>query len=1165
MRPISRSTMSDVYLWETYDKLGREALDRGDLDQANEAFRSAIATAEELQTHDRLVLSLRNLAATMQDMNQMADAHELLVRTLEVAQQQLGKEHSQTVETLRDLSQLSQQLGYLDKADEALKLVLEQDIKSQSADRIGSTLLSLARLAQSRNEPAIAAAYLQRVVKLNRQKHGDNHPEVAQSLLWLATALYQCGKKDEAQSFMRTAFGLMERHFGDEPMHLAQSLLAGAKLMVDAGQLEPALVHQKRALDLLNKELEPENERLWETREYIATTLAAMGKLEEAIEILEFCFRHGNPQGARAGATYKNLAGLYLALDQKEKAEGLYLKASEVLEATLGIEHPAYLATQEERIQLYHFSGRSKEALEVALKTIRATEKRFGTGHPNTAQAYASTALLAHGAEEWQTALELMKAAEKIWSSLDPRPEDVLANCHANIATCLIRMNRFAEAEPSLVIAESWGNDALKPVLAELRAEMANGGKEAEEPLPEPELVEVESADDLFGGADDDDAEELFNEEQAEVEAEGPTTPLQRADLDEHEPIELFAEEEGTPDSEPEDEESPQSASSEEADDFFVEDQAEIEQDVQTDELFDDEQDDPEQAHIDEETASASHLDGEQDDPEVETDGLFGEELDAIEQSEPDAAADELFGEEQAELEPGDDEIEGGNLFSDDQDPNEPDADGLFNEEQAELEAEETEADETEFTETGSSIEPGEEVDAGELFDEEQAELEPGDDEIEGDELFSDDQDPNESEADGHFSEEQAEVEQDAPEAESDGIFGDGQDPGAPDSDEEVENAGRDPDLQSEEEFDGFELFGQEEVQEVIASEQVESSDEEPEPVELSAEEPQEETPESMAAEDEPDEFDLFDNDGDKFEAAESEEPEASDDDQENASSDLDASDDFFSEDSAEDSDELFSADSENDDDSLEIEPAPAAAVEPINHPDSPNFVERRSGARRPLSFNQFFKIQVASETGSAEEHKSFLVDLGEGGIRINSETPFPMEYDLTLTFPEEVLGESAELACQVVWQKALYGASFIQGLAFQNLTDDQKKLIEAKLNPENGVPRSASRQHFRLYRPFPIKLQAEGHDEWVTSYATDLSVNGIGTRLKAPLEQGNPIRLRLELEFELPTVEVEARVAWSKSGENGVSHGLQFAEVGPVEARTIKRYIDRCLEFLPD
>ena len=60
-------------------------------------------------------------------------------------------------------------------------------------------------------------------------------------------------------------------------------------------------------------------------------------------------------------------------------------------------------------------------------------------------------------------------------------------------------------------------------------------------------------------------------------------------------------------------------------------------------------------------------------------------------------------------------------------------------------------------------------------------------------------------------------------------------------------------------------------------------------------------------------------------------------------------------------------------------------------------------------------------------------------------------------------------------------------------------------------------------------------------------------------------MRVRLELEFELPTVEVQARVAWSREGENGVTHGLQFDAVGPVEAKTIKRYIDRCLAFLPD
>ena len=1123
MRPISRSTMSDVYLWETYDKLGREALDSGDLEQANEAFRSAIATAEEIQAHDRLVLSLRNLAATMQDMNQMADAHELLVRTLDVAQQQLGNDHSQTVETLRDLSQLSQQLGYLDKADGLLKQVLEQDIKSQSADRIGSTLLSLARLAQARNEPAVAAAYLQRVVKLNRQKHGDNHPEVAQSLLWLATALYQCGKKDEAQSFMRTAFGLMERHFGNEPMHLAQSLLAGAKLMVDAGQLEPALVHQKRALDLLSEELEPENERLWETREYIATTLAAMGKLEEAIEILEYCFRHGNPQGARAGATYKNLAGLYLALNKKEKAEGLYLKASEVLESTLGIEHPAYLATQEERIQLYHFSGRSKEALEVALKTIRATEKRFGTGHPNTAQAYASTALLAHSSEQWETALELMKAAEKIWSSLDPRPEEVLANCHANIATCLIRMNRHAEAEPSLVIAESWGNAALKPVLAELRAEMAGGKETAEEPTPEPDLMEVDSAEDLFGGPDqDEEGEELFTQGQLDEEEESAQAEPPR-ELDDHEAIELFADEsravmagaEETPTEEPE-ESNPEA---EQQADYLFED------------VFGDETEPEEADHEEPENPFSEEPDDvifAEDSPEVDVESEavpdLPDEEGAESESETDVLADERL-----------DEI-----------PVEPDAEPETADEHAELENEPEAIPEDQADDTPAEVSEEREADA--------------------DDLFSDAEDDDEFNLEASKRESEQAAEQEDESAASEDVSDD-----SPVEDEE------------EPVTDADDLFSDAEEQDEVGPETAEESELEPDADDLfsdhqdedeagleAAEAPEpsiEKTP-AVVALDEDEESnatELFaDAEGDVKSVASDKEPSEEDE------PDPDAFELFSSDSEADrdesDSDELFAADTEApEEDSSEDEEPVLSSVPETNHPDSPNFVERRAAPRRPLSFNQFFQVLVASETGSEDNLKSFLVDLGEGGIRINSESPFPTEYDLTITLPEDVLGETATLECQVVWQKALYGASFIQGLAFQNLTESHKKLIEAKLNPENGLPRSASRQHFRLYRPFPIKLQADGPDEWVTSYATDLSVNGIGTRLKAPLEQGDPIRLRLELEFELPTVEVEARVAWSKSGENGVSHGLQFAEVGPVEARTIKRYIDRCLEFLPD
>lgn len=819
--------MSDVYLWETYDRLGREALDRRDLPEALQAFQSAVAIAEEIRAHDRLVLSLRNLAAIMVELGKLSESHELLTRTLEVALEALGKEHSQTVETKRDLSQACRELGHLEKAEAYLRDVLEHELE-HAREQIPDTLILLAQMAGARDDFQQAADYYERVVKLRTKQLGENHPDVPQAHLWLSTSLYQAGRSVEAAVSMERAFRLLESQFEGEPAHFAQSLLAGSQLMVESGQLEQALQHQKRALDLMTANLAPEAAELWEARELIAGTLAGLGKVEEAIELFEFCLRHREePDSPHTGALVKNLAGLYLTLGQTEKAETLYAQATELLEKTLGKEHPAYLATLEERIQLYHFANRPQEALKLALHTIAPTEKRYGPGHPNTAQIYASTALLAHRAEEWDTALELMRAAESIWTSLHPQPEDVLANCRTNIATCLLKLQRFEEAGATLALAEETAGPSLRPVIEQLRQELSSSQVETEAPVMENEpeqddefaLPEIEGIDDSQQTCAIDDDEYAL-----------PDVAL-------------------PPDSD------------ESADDDFDTNYS----------LFD-----------------------EEEEPEP-----------AYERDEP------------TELE------------------------------------------------------------------------------------FPDDQ------------------------------------------------------------------------------EQEVSFDEQPE-------EPQNDYP--------------------------TEKPER---------------------------------------------PSP---------PRTEHSVERRSAPRNPLSLNRFFEIKVSAPSDTTTEGvKSFLVDLAPGGIRINSEAPFPPEGELTLTLPEELLGEETALKAEVVWQKPLYGESFLQGLAFRGLTSAQEELLGAKLDLSNGNSRANSRQHFRLYRPFPIRLLADGQEDWLTSYATDLSLEGLGTRLKLPLEQGDGVKVRLELEFELPTVEVEAKVAWSKSGENGVSHGLQFAAIGPVEAKTIKRYIDRCLEFSPD
>ena len=875
--------MSDVYLWETYDRLGREAIERRDLSQAAEAFRSAIAVAEDLGSNDRLALSLRNLSAVMVDQGALNDSHDLLSRTLELCMESLGAQHSQTVETQRDLARVCRDLGFLDKAEGLLKIVLSEDSKTGSQEQITGTLDALARLSLDKQDFAAAATYFEQIVELKTRALGDESPEVAQYLLKLSTALYQCGESDKAQSSLNVALGILEKQYAGEPLHLAQSLLASAQLMVEASQLDPALIHQKRALDILADNLPPDHEKLWETRELIATTLAAKGMAEEAVELLEYCLRNRkDTPDHQMGALHKNLAGLYLTLGKNERAEELYTQAAEFLERSLGPDHPAVLATREERIQLYHFTGRPQEALDLALTTIRATENRFGPGHPNTAQVYASTALLAFNAQNWDTALELMRGAEKIWQSLRPKPEDVLANCRTNIATCLFHLERFNEAERILEQAEETAGASLRPVISNLRAQIQGRSKPQE---PEVEAVKEDKPIEAKSAIDED---------------------FDLPDLDE-----------------------------------FL-------------------------ADVSEETGSPAA-----DLPDIE-------ELDL-----PDIVAEEIPGLEDST----------------------------------------------------------EEAVARESLEEDQV---------------------------------------------SEAVAAEPQEPEATEA-----------------------VFAEENLEEEPASEAVAAEAQEPEATEaVSAEESLEEEPASEAV------------------VAEAQEPEATE--------------------------------------ALDPTAAPVSPKEQLD-PHSEGFVERRKRPRQPLSLNKFFNL-IINQSGGTVELKSFLVDLGMGGIRINTETPFPKEGPLTVTLPSELLGQEAEFTAEVVWQKPLYGSSYLQGLAFTELSETQEEMLKKRLDAdENTSGRANSRQHFRLYRPFPIKLQAEGGDSWVSSYATDLSINGLGTRLGEALNRDDGVRVRLELEFELPTVEVQARVAWSREGENGVTHGLQFDAVGPVEAKTIKRYIDRCLAFLPD
>lgn len=1075
--------MSDVYLWDTYEKVGREALERKDFSQAIESFRAAVAVAEKLQGEElRLVMSLRHLSSATAKAGQLSLAHDLLGRTEEIAVTRLGGTHSETVQVKRDLYELSRQLGHLDQAESYLVEVLGVVRAHGETEEFLEILELLAQLAGERERLDNAAILYREIAEARATLYGEDHPSVAQALLWLSTALSRSGQGEAAEAPLSRAFGLLEQQFAGDPKSLAQSLLAGAELMANGGRPAAALEHQKRALDLLTPILEEGHQTLWDTREMIASTLASLGRLEESIELLEYCLQNRQARDHRTGAMLKNLAGLYLTLQRVDHAENLYKQASELLHKTLGPEHPASLAAIEERIQLYHFTGRPQAALDLALTTIRPTEQRFGAGHPNTAQVYASTAVLAHAAKRWDTAYELMKAAEAIWESLTPRPLDVLSNCRLNMATCLVELGRHAEAALVLNKVQVSPGSQLEGVVRDLWARLESAATPAEDP-PTAQRRSIKLS--LDPPRTTTPQPETIGSGPRIWEA-SPPPPLTR-------PEPGTGRNWGSP---PAPAEPPRAVMAEPTKPATAEPNP-----------FDD--------------IPVTEIDHEEVLEELRAAAAPVADLPAA------SPLAEAQGPSDAGIFPSDDD-----LFSNQEDPfiDSWPAHGMPELVEPSAHSMEVEEPRQEASEEPANVEsesdPGDESEAPTSSDPLWTVAIPR---VESEASIPPDLEPSPESLEKEIQQALEEIPLDA----------DSEELGSP-----APSVGADPPLAASV------------LEAAPASPLLIEDDEQPEPSPggretLESEEPEQPEEEVMEAPpisplwDEP--RDLPWDDTEPYPKRPTSEP--TDDD-----NPLDPGREDTTDRSG------LSGDAEE----APLEPlVPEDTSEPADEYDPEEGEDRRRSRRFNLGLNRFFDLALRNDKGELQVIRSFLVDLSGGGLRVNTERPLPLRETFELTLPAELLREEMRIPARVTWQRALFGATYIQGLEFQRISPEQKAHIEAIL--EESDLQEKGRQHYRLYRPFPIQVSHQELPDWVSSYASDLSLEGVGTRLESEIRAGQSVRLRLGLEFELPTVEVEATVAWSRYGSNGVSHGLRFDEVGPVEARTIRLYIDRCLELSPD
>jgi c-di-GMP-binding flagellar brake protein YcgR len=230
----------------------------------------------------------------------------------------------------------------------------------------------------------------------------------------------------------------------------------------------------------------------------------------------------------------------------------------------------------------------------------------------------------------------------------------------------------------------------------------------------------------------------------------------------------------------------------------------------------------------------------------------------------------------------------------------------------------------------------------------------------------------------------------------------------------------------------------------------------------------------------------------------------------------------------------------------------------------SSNAAERRAAARKGIRLNKL----ISTELEQGDDSRSLylhLVDISDGGLRVNGDVEFPTEGKFHLKMATDAFGPEVSsqfpeirLQCVVAWQKRLLGGMFVSGLKFTELSSESREAVRTILKICSPDGR---RLRFRLNRVLGVGIGLDQETRWLYPLALDLSVEGMRVRLDEPLQTGEKFPLQIFLEFDLPTVHMQAEVVWREEiGPSRYQIGLRFSELNEENARTIQDYIDRCL-----
>ena len=215
------------------------------------------------------------------------------------------------------------------------------------------------------------------LLKIDRERWGENHPEVAIGYSNMGSVYEEQGEYEKAKGLYEKSLRICERVLGEG--HPDTASIYNNLGLVYAAQRE-----YEKAEELFEKSLRVYERIMGENHPYTATSCSC-------------------------------LASVYREQGKYVKAEELHQKSLRIRERALGENHPDTANSYNSLALVYKEQGEYAKAQELYEKSLRIREKMLGENHPETAISYNNLAVLYKNQSEYKDATTYYLRAYKIF------------------------------------------------------------------------------------------------------------------------------------------------------------------------------------------------------------------------------------------------------------------------------------------------------------------------------------------------------------------------------------------------------------------------------------------------------------------------------------------------------------------------------------------------------------------------------------------------------------------------------------------------------------------------------------------------------------------------------------------------------------------------------